>query len=152
MGVGCEGVCGVVKRTCEEGSKGGRRETNGGLCGCWTRPPSSSLLSLCHSSKLKTHYPLTHHTLSHPLHSARTIPVAFCCRPDQLLSTPGKPRSSTLKRTMAPPSSRRLFLGLLLLSLFQGLQSLKDYHNIFCGKENCYDVLGVPQVSSSPSV
>lgn len=51
---------------------------------------------------------------------------------------------------MAPPSSRRLFLGLLLLSLFQGLQSLKDYHNIFCGKENCYDVLGVPQVSSSP--
>lgn len=50
---------------------------------------------------------------------------------------------------MAPPSSRRLFLGLLLLSLFQGLQSLKDYHNIFCGKENCYDVLGVPQVSFS---
>lgn len=47
----------------------------------------------------------------------------------------------------ASSSSSRLFLCLLLLSLLQGLQSLKDYHNIFCGKENCYDLLGVPQVS-----
>lgn len=40
-----------------------------------------------------------------------------------------------------------LLVAMILVSVFQGLQSLKDYHNIFCGKENCYDLLGVPQVS-----
>ena len=54
---------------------------------------------------------------------------------------------SLAKRTMAASSSSSRLLFLLLSLLLQGLQSLKDYHNIFCGKENCYDLLGVPQVS-----
>lgn len=163
-GVRYERVSVVVKRTCEARARGEARRSKRRrracllLCGLDEAAFFFPFRPLCHSRKLKAHHPLTHHTLPHPLHSPRTTPSRSpfaALRTSSHQHQPSKSRStlaSSNEPAMAPPSSRRLFLGLLLLSLFQGLQSLKDYHNIFCGKENCYDVLGVPQVSSSRPV
>ncbi len=131
-GHGCEGRGGV-----------GRRGIKGAVC-------AAGRLLCCFLPLI-----LIHLTATHAPHARTHSPQPTSLSRSPLLPPGPAPNSTShakehpLER-MAPPSSRLLFLGLLLLSLLQGLQSLKDYHNIFCGKENCYDVLGVPQVSSTP--
>lgn len=44
-------------------------------------------------------------------------------------------------------SMARLCL-LVLLGALTGVLSLNDYWNHFCGKQNCYELLSVPEVST----
>lgn len=44
-------------------------------------------------------------------------------------------------------SMARLCL-LVLLGAVTGVLSLNDYWNHFCGKQNCYELLSVPEVST----
>jgi hypothetical protein len=37
---------------------------------------------------------------------------------------------------------------LVLLGALTGVLSLNDYWNHFCGKQNCYELLSVPEVST----
>ena len=85
------------------------------------------------------------HTGQQHQHQARPRPPPFFKSSTHTHTTTTPPSHTThIKSKMVP---RRLLL--LVASFFiclQGFYALKDYHNIFCGKQNCYELLEVEPV------